>query len=188
MVEPVSGDERTLTSHLAADLDGAFPALVRAHQDGIYSGILRLTGDRSDAEDLTQETFVRAYRALQGYGPARIADLQLRGWLWTIALNLSRNRARRRSRRPPTAPLDPAVPDADPDPETVAVVRHQQDAWARRLAALPAPARTAVVLRHVVGLSYDEIAAATGRPAGTAKSDAHRGLQRLRSMLEQEIT
>ena len=59
-------------------------------------------------------------------------------------------------------------------------------AWGRRLAGLPAVQRRAVVLRHVVGLDYDEIAHATGRAAGTVKSDVHRGLTRLRDIMERE--
>ena len=81
---------------------------MRAFQDGLFSGLLRMVGNRADAEDLAQETFTRAYRSLRDFPPDRILALRLRGWLWTIALNLTRNRARTASRKPP--PLELTVP------------------------------------------------------------------------------
>ena len=67
-----------LPSRLAADRDGAFSDLVRHLQDGVYSGVLQFTRNRQDAEDVTQETFVRVYRAINSYDDERIRDLQLR--------------------------------------------------------------------------------------------------------------
>lgn len=187
MTPPVRSRPSVSAAALADDLDAAFPSLVLAYQDGIYSGVRRLVPAAADAEDVTQETFVRAYRALSGYGTDQIGQLALSGWLWTIALNLCRNAARRRSRKPPGTPLDAApepVHGADPAAEAVAAV--EAGVWQRRLARLSAPIRTAVVLKHVVGLTYGEIAAVTERPVGTVKADVHRGLARLREMLESE--
>ena len=172
---------------LARDIDGVFPALVSAHQDGIYSGVRRLLPSAADAEDVAQETFVRAYRALKGYGAARIEQLAVRPWLWTIALNLCRNAARSRSRRPALVPLDRAgeQPDARLADEA-ALAGIPDPAWRRRLEALPAAMRTAVVLRHVVDLPYAEVATAMARPVGTVKADVHRAIGRLRDMLIEE--
>lgn len=167
-----------LCTRLARDLDGTFPELVETLADDVYSGLRRLAG-ADEAEDLTQETFIRAYRALSGYDGERIRDLRLRGWIWTIALNLGRNHARDRARRPTPVELDDRFGMEDPEPPDSA-------AWDRRLGRLPAPQRRAVVLRHVVGLDYDEISAATGRAEGTVKSDVHRGLIKLREMMERE--
>ncbi len=166
-----------LCRRLATDLDGAFPDLVACLQTRLYSGLRRLHGDA--AEDLTQEAFIRAYRALQGYEPDRIRRLRLTGWMWAIALNLGRNHARDRARRPVPVPFEDRHGVDDPEPVDTA-------AWDRRLGALPAPQRRAVVLRHVAGLSYAEIADATGRPEGTVKADVHRGLARLRRLIEEE--
>jgi RNA polymerase sigma-70 factor (ECF subfamily) len=166
-----------LCRRLADDLDAAFPDLVRDLKDDVYSGLRSLAG--ADAEDLAQETFIRAYRALAGYERDRIRDLKLKGWIWTIALNLGRNHLRARARRPQLALGRLEVPIEDADPADTA-------AWERRLGMLPAPTRRAIVLRHVVGLSYDEISLATGKPAGTIKSDVHRGLERLRMTMEKE--
>jgi RNA polymerase sigma-70 factor (ECF subfamily) len=99
-------------------------------------------------------------------------------WLWTIALNLGRNHLRDRSRRPTFVEMTDQGDD-DPEPPDTA-------AWDRRLSSLSLDQRRAVVLRHVVGLGIGEIAEATGRPEGTVKADIHRGLGRLRRVMEQE--
>jgi RNA polymerase sigma-70 factor (ECF subfamily) len=168
-----------LTASLAKDLDGAFPTLVDRAGPGLFWGLRRMCRDHQEAEDLTQETFIRAYRALRGFDRERFEELRLTPWLWTIALNLGRNHLRDRSRRPTLVEMagehgvdDPEAPDSR--------------AWDLRLGALTAPQRTAVVLRHVVGMGIAEIAQATGRPEGTVKADIHRGLERLRKVMERE--
>ena len=173
-----------LPQRLAGDLDAAFPDVVRVLQDGVYSGALQLTRNHHDAEDVAQETFVRAYRSLTAYDPERIRSLRLRPWVWTIALNLCRNRARSAMRRP-EAPLGEFHPEATSDPEIEATDAAHLATWRSRLALLTEPQRTAVVLHHVVDLSYREIAVATGRAEATVRSDTHRGLARLRALLEE---
>ena len=167
-----------LAEALAADLDETFPVLVSRLQNGVFSGLLQLTGDHHRAEDLTQEAFIRAYRAMRAYPAERIRTMRLRGWVWTIAVNLLRNEARARSRRPAPVRLAEAgyLPAEPPDSQ----------AWRRRWSRLPATQRKAVILRHVVGLSYQEISEATGRPQSTVRSDVRRGLGRLRSIIEEE--
>lgn len=165
-----------LALRLSQDLDRWFPDLVRALQHELYSGLRSLAG--SDAEDLAQETFVRAYRALGSYPPARVAEMALRPWVWTIALNLGRNHLRTLSRRPRAVELEE---HGQPDPEPV-----DWADWGKRLRRLSAPIRKAVVLRHVAGLDYDEISVVLARPVGTVKADVHRGLNRLRTMMEEE--
>jgi RNA polymerase sigma factor (sigma-70 family) len=174
-----------LTARLALDLDGSFEALVRAHQDGLYGTALRLVGNPHDAEELAQDAFVRAYRALGGYPPERIRALRLRPWLATIVLNLARNRAR--GRRPALVavvaddlPADPAA-----GPEATAERKDAEARWSALLAALPQRYRAPVVLRLVEGLSYPELAEALGRPVGTVKAQVHRGLGLLRQALDE---
>lgn len=171
-----------LSRDLARDLDAAFPRLVRAHQDVLFGTALRFTGCREDASDLTQETFVRAYRALQGYPPQRIRALKVRPWLWTIAANQCRNHLRNRRRRPITAHLDGNAEPAALDPSLDDLGHGPLEA---ALVALPGPQRLAVLMRHVAGIPVSEIAAALDRPAGTVKSDIHRGLAILRAALEE---
>ncbi len=168
-----------LSKSLAGDLDRAFPGVVDAMGARLYWGLRRMSGSHHEAEDLTQETLIRAYQALSGYDPGRISDLNLEPWLWTIALNLGRNHLRDRARRPTPVVLEDTVTLSDPDPVDTR-------AWDRRMAGLSGPQRTAVVLRHVVGLGIDEICEVTGRPAGTVKADIHRGLSRLKKILEDE--
>lgn len=168
-----------LADTLATDLDAAFPAVVETMGSSLFWGLRRICGDPEEAEDLTQETFIRAYRALQTYDPGRIRSMKLRPWLWTIAMNLGRNHLRDRSRRPVYVELTTDATATDPEPVDSA-------AWDRRLGQLSENQRTAVVLRHVVGMGIPEIAEATGRPAGTVKADIHRGLSRLRREMESE--
>ena len=168
-----------LTAALARDLDSAFPTLVVSAGPGLYWGLRRLCGDHQEAEDLTQETFIRAYRSLGGFDRDRFEALRLSPWLWTIALNLGRNHLRSRSRRPTFVDLHEQAASEDPEPPDTT-------AWDDRLSALPITQRRAVVLRHVVGLGIGEISEATGRPEGTVKADIHRGLDRLRRVMEQE--
>ena len=169
-----------VNSRLAANLDRAFPDLMREFQGGVYSGVRRMVPTGADAEDITQEVFIRAYRAMAGYTPERIRQLNLPGWLWTIAVNLCRNAARTRSRRPRTVELDRDAFDAGTGPEASAVLADENRRWAELLGRLSPPQRTAVVLRHVVGLPYADIAEATGRAEGTVKADVHRGIAKLK--------
>jgi RNA polymerase sigma-70 factor (ECF subfamily) len=186
-------DDRRLLTDLARDLDGAFEALVLAHQDRCFTIALRVLGDRGAAEEAAQDALVRAYKALAGYDTQRILDLRLRPWLATIVLNLCRTRAARRAARgaPPLsldiaeAPLpEPAAVDASTSPVAVAERHAERERWAALLATLPPAYRAAVVLRHVDGLSYPDLAIALDRPEGTVKAQVHRGLARLRTALE----
>ena len=176
-----------LSARLAADHRAAFADLVAAHQDLVFGVGLRVMRDRAAAEDVAQDTFVNAYRALGGYPPERIAALRLRPWLARIALNLARNQLRRL--RPLDADDGAAAESAAPaamEPLSLVQRREAKDMWARLLNGLPDRYRLAVALRHVEGLSYDELAAATGRPLGSVKSDVHRGVALLRAAYDAE--
>jgi len=176
-----------LAAALADDRDAAFPRLVRALQDGVFAGALRLTGSRADAEEITQEAFVRAYRALGAYPDEQVRELRVREWVWTIALNLCRNRARGRARRPEDLGTEsPPMPDPAPGPEQRALAAADRERLERHLARLPWATRASLVLRYVADLPYGEIAVALGRPVGTVRSDVHRGLRRLRQSMEEE--
>lgn len=163
---------------LVSDRDLGFAMLVRRYQPGIYSGARRLTRRHEDAEDVAQDTFLRAYRALGDYDDQRIRDLRIQGWLWTIALNLCRTRATRPNRE--ESGFAEAM-DSTPEPTPI-----DTESWNRRLARLSDDQRTAVVLRHVVDLPIRDIAEATGRPEGTVKTDISRGLERLRQAMQRE--
>ena len=179
-----------LAARLARDLDGTFEAVVVAHADLVYGLALRSTRDPAAAEDLAQDAFVRAYRALAGYPAERVRGLHLRPWLTRLTINLARNRARDRLARPAQAPIDEAqlrVADETARPEEAVLRRESAAAWRARLAALPRHYGLAVELRHVHGLSYAEMAEALQRPVNTVKVHVHRGLALLRAAYEKEI-
>ncbi len=176
--------DTALLAALAEDLEAGFAAFVRAHSGPVYSTALRLSGSRADADDLAQETFVRAYGALRRFDAERVLALESRPWLLTITLNLWRNRLRGAARRPREAHAVPGVPVVDrrPGPEERAEESEASRALVALLAELPEHQRVPVVLRHVVGLSYAEIASTVGCPVGTAKANVSRGLERLRAL------
>jgi RNA polymerase sigma factor (sigma-70 family) len=178
-----------LPARLARDLDGSFEALVVAYERLVFGLALRVVGNRADAEEVAQDTFERAYWALAGYPAERVAAMALRPWLATIALNLARNRLRRRP--PPARPLEggdgqplAVAAPAAAEPAQVAERHDDRELLAELLAGLPRGQREAVVLRHVEGLAYAEVAEVLGRPVGTVKTHAHRGVRQLRVELE----
>jgi RNA polymerase sigma-70 factor (ECF subfamily) len=175
---------------LGDDLDTGFAELFGAYQGLMFTAALRLCGRWADAEDLTAEAFLRAYRALCGYEPERIAELRPRAWLIKILMNVWRNSRRTDARKPPPAPLDDAPDPVDPrEGVEAAAVRHETGGeLAELLSTLPEDQRTAVVLRHVVDLPIAEIAAALDMPQGTVKSNISRGLQRLRALTAHDAT
>ena len=184
--------DTALANRLARNVDAAFPDLVTAHQDRLYTIALRLLGDRRDAEEVAQDALVRAFRAMHGYPRERIATLRLRPWLASIAVNLARNRRRRlEDRQPPNqlepmldAGWDPASADRRSVPALVADRHDTQRELADALLRLTPVVRSAIVLRHVDGLSVAEVAEALDRPEGTIKAQVHRGLKELRALLE----
>jgi RNA polymerase sigma factor (sigma-70 family) len=183
--------DAALANRLASDVEAAFPALVAAHQDRLYSIALRLLGDRRDAEEVAQDALVRAFRAMRDYPHDRVAALRLRPWLASIAVNLARNRRRRIEDRQPPAALEPLLDvgfdppdDGRASPGSTADRRETQRELAAALLLLTPAVRAAIVLRHVDGLSVAEVAEALGRPEGTIKAQVHRGLRELRALLD----
>ena len=184
-------DDASLAARLATDLDGHFEELVRTFQDRLYGFALRLTGSPPDAEESAQDTFLRAYRALQRYPNDRIETLKLKAWLYQIALNVVRNRLRGGQLK--QLAMDESVSNSlaanvrDEQPEQATIGAESLDELGRALRQLPERYSIAVVLRHVQGLSYAEAAQVLGQPVGTTKSDVHRGLRLLRAALEPEL-
>jgi len=159
-------------------VDRLFERVVNEHKDRVFATSLAMTGNRHDAEEVAQDTFFRAYRALATYSPERVRDLKERAWLHRIAVNVVRNRVR--GVKPSLVELNGSESDHSPGPEAQAMERMQLDELATRVAGLPVRYREAVVLRHVRDLSYAEVAEALGQPVGTVKANVHRGLKILR--------
>lgn len=155
--------------------------IVREHADRVYRLAYRLSGNQHDAEDLTQETFIRVFRSLASYQPGTFE-----GWLHRITTNLFLDMARRRSRlRMEGLPEDTDRLAGDgPSPEQVWSQTHLDPDLQAALDELPPEFRAAVVLCDVEGLSYEEIGATLGVKLGTVRSRIHRGRQALRASLE----
>jgi RNA polymerase sigma-70 factor (ECF subfamily) len=180
-------DDQRLSASLAVDVDAHFEEMVRTFQDRLYGFALRLTRSPADAEEAIQDTFVRAYRALQRYPSDRVATLRVRAWLYQIALNVVRNRARRPTLAAVALDDSMSPPAAQQEqPERIFALKETRAHLAKALRSLPERYATAVILRHVQGLSYAEAADVLGQPVGTTKSDVHRGLRILREALEVE--
>lgn len=181
MREP-SADDAALLARLRAGDDRAFETLVITHQHRVFGVALRMLGDRAEAEDAAQETFLRAHRALAEFrGEARLST-----WLYAIASRVCLDRlasgARRLERGDEAALLRLAAPGAD---AAGALERGELEAALQQaIAALPEERRLVVVLRDLEGLSYEEIAAALGVELGTVRSRLHRARLDLRAKLE----
>jgi RNA polymerase sigma-70 factor, ECF subfamily len=181
--------DEDLAASLAADLSRGFEQMALAYQHRLYAFALRLCGRPEEAEEIAQDALVRAYRALATYPTERLRALQVRAWLFQITLNVRRNRGRRHA--PNVASLDAVVDEvgwepadeSDARPEAVAERSEQSHELAAQLLALPERYRAAVILRHVEGMSYAEIALALRQPVGTVKANVHRGVLLLRQAL-----
>ncbi|MBA2956072.1 RNA polymerase sigma factor SigE [Nocardioides sp. MAH-18] len=156
-------------------------SIVEEHSDRVFRLAYRLTGNRPDAEDLTQEVFVRVFRSLATYSPGTFE-----GWLHRITTNLFLDQARRKQRIRFDALSDDRaerLTSSAPTPDTAYADRTFDDDVERALATLPPDFRAAVVLCDVEGLSYEEIAEILGAKLGTVRSRIHRGRSMLRSAL-----
>ncbi|MCO6006260.1 RNA polymerase sigma factor SigE [Actinoallomurus purpureus] len=155
--------------------------IVREHSARVYRLAYRLTGNQHDAEDLTQEVFVRVFRSLSNYTPGTFE-----GWLHRITTNLFLDMVRRRQRIRFEGLADDAAErlrGREPSPAQVYEDRHFDDDIQTALDALAPEYRAAVVLCDIEGLSYEEIAATLGVKMGTVRSRIHRGRAQLRDAL-----
>ena len=154
--------------------------VVREHSARVYRLAYRLSGNAQDAEDLTQETFVRVFRSLADFSPGTFE-----GWLHRITTNLFLDMVRRRQRiRFDALPEDTErLPGTAPSPEQVYADTHLDPQVQAALDALSPEFRVAVVLCDIEGLTYEEIAATLGIKLGTVRSRIHRGRVQLRSAL-----
>ncbi|HEX6918203.1 MAG TPA: RNA polymerase sigma factor SigE [Phycicoccus sp.] len=155
--------------------------VVEEHSARVYRLAYRLTGNAHDAEDLTQEVFVRVFRSLDTYTPGTFA-----GWLHRITTNLFLDQARRKAKIRFDAFADDAetrIPSRAVTPDFAVLEGIFDDDVENALAALPPDFRAAVVLCDIEGLSYEEIADVLDLKLGTVRSRIHRG----RGMLRKEL-
>jgi RNA polymerase sigma-70 factor (ECF subfamily) len=160
----------------------AFRQLVERHSERVYRTAYALTGNAEDAGDVTQETWLKAWRGLRRFR----GDSAVGTWLTRLALNAARDHLRRRQTRAALQHALRGLRRLGTDRAATGGAIEERDALARAIAHLPFAARQVVALRYGPELSVAEIAAALGCPEGTVKSRLHAALARLREVLQQE--
>jgi RNA polymerase sigma-70 factor (ECF subfamily) len=179
-------DEELVEAFQGGDYS-AFDRLVERWQRKIHGAIFRIMGSEDECRDLSQETFLRAYRALGTFKK----EARFSSWLYQIALNQCRDRLRRRKLRSAVSldELDESgAPSRAPGPSALELVERREvsNAVAAAVAALPEEQREVVVLKEYQGLTFLEIAEALGVPPSTVKTRLYRGLGQLRRQLESQ--
>ena len=178
----MASGEETLVNEILSGEVNSYALLVKRYQKPIYNLMLRMTGSEQDALDLTQETFVRAYEKLEKFDPSA----PFFPWLYTMGLNLARDFLRRAKKSP--------IESYEPD-DSFSIEIDQDDRLADQIDAqevleglqtLPTDSREALLLRFHEGLSVSEVASALGLSLSAAKMRIHRGLQKLRQLLEKQ--
>lgn len=192
MTESVSDTE--LIQRVQAGQRAAFDVLVRRYQQKVFNLVLRYVREPMEAEDVTQEAMIKAYRALPGFR----GDSAFYTWLYRIAINTAKNRLSAASRKmferlpvdedgDSTAFVDSRLSD-DATPERVLLSEEIQDTVNQAMQELPDELRQAIVMRELDGLSYEEIAQAMECPVGTVRSRIFRAREaidrRLRPIFE----
>lgn len=171
----------------------AFEELVKRHQRTVYSLLYQLAPDWSDTSDLAQEVFIRIWRSINNLrNPAAF-----RSWLTQIVTNLFYDELRKRPRRLPTVSMDESIgddesgegltrdiADSSAQPDDIVLSRETTEVIRQAMASLPEQFRTAIVLREVEGLSYEEIALLTKTEMGTVKSRIARARSKLQELLK----
>lgn len=166
----------------------AYRELIAMYQRPVFSLAMRMLRGEQDAEDVTQDTFVRVFRSLDRYDP----DRPFAAWIFTIAARLCIDHLRRRRLRPvPLVQRDPDrdeertldVEDPSPGPETLATYQEEERRAQDLIDSLPPHYRIVVMLRHQQDLSYEEIAEALALPLGTVKARIHRARALLRDRI-----
>jgi RNA polymerase sigma-70 factor, ECF subfamily len=167
--------DQDLVARVQAGDKSAFDLLVRKYQHKIAKLISRYVYDHSEVEDVTQETFIKAYRAISGFR----GESAFYTWLYRIAINTAKNYLVSQGRRLPNSGLNSDEAEANEEsgtlreiatPEHSALTSEIAETVISAMRALPEDLRTAITLREIEGLSYDEIAAVMDCPIGTVRS------------------
>ena len=166
-------------------LDSDFTDLYRTHLRDVYSYSYYRTGNHHDAEDLTEQTFLQAYRHFER-AQRESNGRPLRPWLIRIAHNLAANYYRDRSRRPQAQLEDAAVISAPHDTETLVEEREELEAVLAGVASLPDDRREALIMRFALGMDNREIARTLGRSEGATKVLLHRAIKQLEARIKED--
>jgi RNA polymerase sigma-70 factor (ECF subfamily) len=180
--EAEAGDAPRFLDRLRAGDAPAFEELVMTYQHRVFGVALRMLGNRAEAEEVAQEAFVRAHRALGDFR----GDAKLSTWLYAITSRLCLNRLASGERRLTSHGEEALLrlSDAGPRPDAALERRELETALGRAIAELPEDRRIVVVLRDIEGLSYEEIAKVLELELGTVRSRLHRARADLKEKLE----
>lgn len=172
-------DEALVAQYLSGD-DRAFARLVERHSPSLYRFLARLTLDEAAADDLVQETFLRAWRNLARFDASRTFV----PWLFAIARNVAFDSLRkRRAVLFSDLPEEPDEPDTEPLPDEIYARAESAERLQEALAQLPAERRAIVLMHDEEGFTFEEIGEALGKPMNTIKSHYRRALAALRELL-----
>lgn len=180
--------DSTLVSRVQKGDKKAFDLLVRKYQHKVSNLVSRYVYDFSEIEDVTQEVFIKAYRAIGGFR----GDSAFYTWLYRIAVNTAKNHLVAQSRRPPNTDLETGDAEQNESgkrmreigtPESNALTRELADCVTRAMGDLPEDLRTAITLRELQGLSYEEIAVVMDCPIGTVRSRIFRAREAIDKQL-----
>src|SRR3712207_1652936 len=178
----MAAPERTRDAE-KAELDEAFAALYRAHLRDVYSYAYYRVGNHHDAEDLTEQTFLQAYRHF-ARAQQESKGRPLRPWLIRIAHNLAANYYRDRSRRPQTPIDDVGTLSAPHTTESLVESRQDLERILGAVEELPDDRREALIMRFALGMDNREIARAMGRSDGATKVLIHRAIKQLEGLVQ----
>ena len=194
----LAGEEETkLIARLVARDERAFNTLVKAYERRVFALVLRMLGNRAEAEDLAQEVFVQVFKAVGSFR----GESKLSTWIYRIAINLCKNRAkylrvRHTSEQDELEAVAERLPVGDAPRANVAKIDRPDEAMAGKqverivqeaILKLEPTFRECLVLRDVEELSYEEIGAITGLPEGTVKSRIHRARAQLKELVEEAL-
>ena len=185
---PPTADEAEIIRRCLTGEERAHRQLMARYERPVFSVAMRMLRHREDAEDVTQETFVRMFRALERYDPSR----PFSAWLFTITSRLCIDLLRRRKIRPLPLVRQEAgsseaetidIPDTSPGPEILAQHQEEEGRVKDLIEALPPHYRIVVLMRHQQDMAYEEIAEVLHLPLGTVKARIHRA----RALLAQRL-
>jgi RNA polymerase sigma-70 factor (ECF subfamily) len=187
----MSGNLSVTLERGAPGIERTFESLVQDYKNRIFSYVCRLTHDSPDAEDITQEVFIRVYQSMHAFRHDAAVDT----WLYRIATNLVIDRFRREKRAPQWVPV-PGEKDQEEtaweipstsregNPQEAAQLNELQGNVQKAIRSLPAKLRAVVVLHDMEGFSYEEVAQSVGCPVGTVKSRLFNARLLLRKKLQ----
>jgi RNA polymerase sigma-70 factor, ECF subfamily len=179
MSAPITEEYAVIKKCLAGDTE-RYSVLVDRYKDMAYNIAFRMSGDADVAKDMAQDSFISAYNALGDFK----FNSKFSSWLYRIVVNKCRDHFKAGRETVPVDDICDYIAGQDPTPEQAAACRQTGDVVQQALNRLPTDYREVIILKHIEGLDYQEIADALGVSVSALKVRAHRGREMLRKLLE----